>query len=114
MTDFAYPKPTRARKQRKAERERRDKAESVKVRHRSRGRCEMSLTDGRLAGPRCPRRATEVHHLLGGVGRRGRGESALAANKVHLCDRCHAACTAHEIEAYRSEAGKWVFERRQG
>ena len=112
---LGHPKPTPAKTARalvKAERERVDRVESEKVRARSKGRCEMSLSHGRLAGPRCPRRATEVHHLLGGIGRRGRGESALASNKVHLCDRCHASCTAHEIEAYRTEAGKWVFERR--
>ena len=31
----------------------------------------------------------EIHHLLGGHGRRGRGASALATHKVHACIHHH-------------------------
>ena len=61
-----------------------DERESAKVRRRSEGRCEL---------PDCGKRATEVHHFLGGYGRRGVGESALAKNKAHLCQSCHRAVT---------------------
>ena len=54
----------------------RDEVESAKVRARSGGRCEMSLSG------RCRRLASEVHHLMGGIGRRGYGSSALAKNKA--------------------------------
>ena len=30
-----------------------------------------------------------MHHLLGGHGRRGRGESVLATHKVHACAHHH-------------------------
>jgi len=58
-----------------------DRKESEKVKQRSNGVCE-----------RCDRqRAVHVHHMVGGRGRRGRGVSALAQNKVHLCAGCHEA-----------------------
>ena len=57
-----------------------DRRESAKVKSRSGGVCED-----------CDRaRAVHVHHLLGGIGVRGRGKSALAENKLHLCTACHA------------------------
>ena len=68
----------------KAERTGVDEAESDKVRKRSKGICEVTVD-----GTRCKRRAFHVHHQLGGNGRRGRGESALAKNKTHACVQCH-------------------------
>jgi len=70
-----------------------DKAESAKVKARSRGRCEV--TQGFV---RCPRRATEVHHHIGGWKRRGRGESALAEHKSHVCERHHREITGHVLQ----------------
>ena len=70
-----------------------DKAESVKVKTRSGGRCEV--TQG---FQRCPRRGYEVHHHIGGWKLRGRGESALAANKTHACSQCHRLITGNVLE----------------
>lgn len=61
-----------------------DDKESRKVRKRSKGICEVVV-----AGKRCTRRAFHVHHRKGGHGRRGRGESALAKHKDHVCAQCH-------------------------
>jgi hypothetical protein len=70
------------------DRESRDDAESRKVKARSGGQCEIVLSQP--TQHRCPRRGLHVHHLLGGFGVRGRGDSALAANKLHVCERCHS------------------------
>lgn len=63
----------------KRDREQIDKAESAKVKARSGGRCEVTI-----GGVRCMRRASEVHHHLGGWGRRGRGDSALAEQNARV------------------------------
>lgn len=63
----------------------RDEKESVKVRLRSKGQCEVR------SPRRCRRRAWQVHHHMGGIGVRGRGDSALAKNKSHVCNDCHDA-----------------------
>ena len=70
-----------------------DERESRKVRQRSGGRCEVII-----AGVRCRRRAYEVHHHMGGYGVRGRGASALAANKTHMCGQCHPRIKAHTLQ----------------
>jgi hypothetical protein len=59
-----------------------DRAESEKVKARSGGRCEVR-------GPHCGSTAVHVHHKLSGRGVRGKGKSALAENKVHVCAWCH-------------------------
>lgn len=69
-----------------------DAAESDKVRLRSGERCEMRVT-----GVRCLRRASQVHHLLNGIGMRARGSSKLAENKLYLCMECHQAIHAHRL-----------------
>lgn len=82
-----FPKGETQRKRINAVRRKRrliDAAESAKVRERSGGRCEARI--GRV---RCHARAVHVHHRLAGIGVRGRGASALADNKLHLCLRCH-------------------------
>ncbi len=88
----------------------RDERLSAEVRVRSRGRCEMNLGSTSAAGIRCHRRATEVHHLLGGNGRRGYGDSALPVNKAHLCQDHHALCTQRVITCHRTATG-WLFKR---
>lgn len=98
---LAFPKPRPSsldRKDRKAARQRVDRAENVKVKARSGGVCEVRWfgATGRVEY-RCQRRAIHVHHKLSGVGVRGRGASALAANKLHLCDRCHSDIHAHVL-----------------
>ena len=88
----ACPKPAKGTAQ-KAKRGRRrtllvnDAAESAKVCERSGGRCEWANPNGW----RCGLVATQVHHFLGGIGTRGRGASALAINKAHLCIFHHQA-----------------------
>ena len=89
---------------------RRDARESETVRRRSGGRCEVVFSSGRMAGPRCVRRAVHVHHIVGGHGARGRGRSALAPWKVHVCDRCHMEIHAH-ILAIDGRPGQWRFRR---
>ena len=69
-----------------------DAAESRKVKARSGGRCEVTI-----AGWRCTRRASEVHHHLGGWKLRGRGASALAKNKTHACASCHHLITGNVL-----------------
>jgi hypothetical protein len=72
----------------------RDKAESQKVKQRSRGQCEVTG----LLGGRCPKRASEVHHHIGGWKRRGRGASALAEHKTHCCADHHRMITGHVLQ----------------
>ena len=96
---------------RTAQRVSRDEAESKKVKARSGGRCEMWVTTtaaeqvlhfaatGTHPGTivRCKRRAVHVHHLLGGFGIRGRGDSADACRKLNLCQKCHSDVHSHVL-----------------
>ena len=101
MAFCPQPKP-RPRKLEKADRTKRrvsiDDKESDKVKARSGGQCEVRWfgATGQVEY-RCQRRAVHVHHMLGGIGVRGRGASALAENKVHACDKCHADIHAHVL-----------------
>ncbi len=75
-----------------------DRAESLKVQERSYGRCEVVVVYSAPSGTvltqiRCTRRATQVHHMIGGRGKRGVGISALSEHKQHVCDRCHLDIT---------------------
>lgn len=101
---LAFPKPRPAaletadrRKARKSV----DEKESAKVKVRSGGLCEVFVLDAsvRWSGwsHRCTRTASHVHHMMGGNGVRGRGASARAENKLHVCDRCHRAIHAHVL-----------------
>ena len=80
-----------------------DRDENDRVKVRSGGRCEIE--GPRL--PRCRKRGAHVHHLMGGWGVRGRGESALAENKVHACAHCHRLIHGHALR----HLGKRRFER---
>ena len=94
--DLAFPKPVPQfveRQQRRACQQARERLANAKVRARSGGRCEVVL-DGR----RCRKAGREVHHLLGGHGRRGRGDSALATHKVHTCVEHHRLMSLRWIE----------------
>lgn len=110
------PKPRPAkleRADRKSARESKDKAENLKVKARSGGRCEITewtdwrheaisfIETGKHPGAfvRCKRRGLHVHHKLSGIGVRGRGASALAANKLHVCQDCHSDIHAHVLLA---------------
>ena len=95
------PAPQRTRRSQQTAK---DRAESAKVRKRSGGICEIRIMDVVAVGAHqhyfrpvpCSARASHVHHLLSGIGVRGRGESAKADRKLHLCLRHH-----QEIHAKR-------------
>lgn len=75
-----------------------DRAENAKARARAKGQCEVRqiFSDGLQRLPvRCPCKDMETHHLIGGIGRRNRGKSILAVNKLRVCLRHHAEITAH-------------------
>ena len=101
MAGLRFPKPRPAaleRQDRRKALKAADEAENKKVRARSGGRCEVmeEVRAGASYGRfRCERRAAHIHHRLSGIGVRGRGASALAANKLHLCQRCHSDIHAH-------------------
>lgn len=78
------------RQDRKAVWQQRDEQESEQVKARSTGRCEVWVDVNRKVSWRCKRRALHVHHMLGGNGVRGRGESAKAIRKQHACADCHS------------------------
>ena len=95
-TDLAFPKPVPQfleREARRACQQAREHRENALVRTRSGGRCEIVLD-----GTRCRKPGREVHHLLGGNGRRGRGASALATHKVHTCVEHHRLMSLRWIE----------------
>jgi hypothetical protein len=97
----AIPKP--AYKKERAARKRAvvaiDEKESAKVRKRSEGRCEVRTWVMEMLEPRCRHLAAHVHHLIGGRGKRGIGDSALAENKVHCCVRCHTDIHAGKLKS---------------
>jgi hypothetical protein len=99
-TGLAHPKG-RPRKLEKADRLKvrvsKDEAESDKVKARSKGRCEVWTQVNRKVAWQCKRRAVHVHHMLGGNGVRGRGQSALKAHKQHVCTDCHSDIGAHVL-----------------
>lgn len=92
------PKPAKPRTNWKAA----DRQGSEDVTERSGGLCEVVEMRRRWhqwfgdTGPeymRCFRPATQIHHMIGGWKRRGRGMSAQADRKQHVCDACHRAIT---------------------
>ena len=80
---------------RQAKRDQIDRAERAKCRARSGGGCEVITVHdlrsliGRAVEIRCIHRASQNHHLIGGIGRRNRGKSILAAHRLDVCDWCH-------------------------
>ena len=107
------PKPattaTADRKARTRLRLRQDAAESRLVRERSGGRCEVTFSITGLAYPtRCICRATEVHHMLGGCGTRGHGESAKPERKLHVCPSCHRDITEHKLRRIGGPVPAWT------
>jgi hypothetical protein len=101
----AFPKgPTReeAVEAARAARTRVDNRESQKVRRRSKGQCEVTVD-----GARCLWKACQVHHHEGGNGRRGRGSSALSANKTHTCVACHNAINRKRLIHISGNRYRW-------
>lgn len=83
-TELAFPKPLPQfleREERRLCQQARERRENTAVRKRSGGRCEVVL-----GGTRCRKPGREVHHLLGGHGRRGRGVSVRATHKVQCVE----------------------------
>jgi hypothetical protein len=79
-----------------------DQAQNRKVKLRAQGRCEVReqtyWTDPRVLPQairlRCQRAPVgDPHHLKGGYGRRNRGDSVLASQKIAVCRRCHSEIT---------------------
>ena len=109
-SQFAIPKgrPASLLKQDRAKQKKKvDDKQSALVKKRSGGQCECrevmhNYQNDELMRRRCVRRASETHHLLGGIGRRGIKESALAKNKLHLCGICHDLVTRHILQ------GSWT------
>lgn len=123
---IAKPRPKLLEKrQQKADTARIDREENAKVKQRSGGRCEVITVfpaqPGRgpmyampLVCP-CRRRASHVHHLISGIGRRNVGKSIEAAHKLHACDRCHSEIHGHVLKPvndYERDAAATVrYER---
>jgi len=98
MAHQTFPKPRPValeRKDRRTARKAADEAENKIVRARSGGRCQLVERYIRLYP--CMRRAVHIHHRLPGIGVRGRGKSALAENKLHLCIECHRDIHSHVL-----------------
>ena len=126
MTPCPKPRPKMLEKlQLAADMRATDRAERAKCRERSRGQCEV-VEPTRIAswvdhvGPvfqperRCSRRASENHHLLGGIGRRNRGASILADHRLEVCSICHSEITGHVLQPVgegREDAATVRFER---
>jgi hypothetical protein len=113
---LAFPKPTPGAAVRRAKRNAKAKRHAVErqiVVERSHGQCEVWEL-----GVRCGFRASEVHHLLGGIGRRNVGESALAKNLVAICQEHHVDVHAHRgvLRALDEDypAGRVLFVRSGG
>jgi hypothetical protein len=79
-----------------------DERESRKVKIRSGGRCEVVTRE------RCKRYAQHVHHMLGGIGVRGRGESAKAIRKQHVCADCHSDIGNHILVRLGRAVPRWT------
>ena len=95
-----------------------DRAERAKCRKRSGGKCEVveaiCNTLGQRVQFRCGCFATHNHHLLGGIGRRNRGASILAAHRIDVCKECHAELHGHVLQPVgegREDAATVCFER---
>lgn len=122
----AQPKPRPQlleKRQAKADLDKRDRIERGKCRVRSGGRCEVLLawnyenSYGDKPITRCPRRASQNHHLIGGSGRRNKGRSILAAHRIDTCDRCHSDITGNVLVPVDGTKREWAtqvrYERRR-
>lgn len=99
---LAFPKPRPRileKREKKAALDALDRQQRKLCKLRSGGRCEVVTQTPRpessaMMVTRCKRSAVHNHHLLGGVGRRNRGESIYAIHRLDTCRECH-----QEIEA---------------
>lgn len=88
---------------------------------RSGRKCEVKVDIGVFEGPvlfyrRCNRPVSENHHLIGGIGRRNKGRSILAAHRLDCCTQCHKDITGNvlvPIDGTKKEDAATVrYERR--
>lgn len=111
MSGLLFPKP-RPRKLEKADRLKVrvsiDDKGSDEAKARSGGRCEIWTLANRKFKSRCQRRAQHIHHMLGGNGVRGRGESAKAIRKQHACSDCHSDITNHVLVRHGGVMPHWT------
>jgi hypothetical protein len=89
--------------------ETKDQAENTKARKRAKGQCEVQIVLVNAVGRkqiavRCTRKDSQTHHLKGGIGRRNRGDSILAINKLRVCDQCHTDITGKILKPTTAEA----------
>ena len=85
-----------------------DKKENAKAKKRANGQCEVVFRSLRDSGNpwgllRCPHVDQETHHLIGGIGRRNKGKSILAAYKLRVCSRCHSDITKNTLRPTTAE-----------
>ena len=122
MSGLLFPKARPAlldKRDREAGKATTDRQERAKCRARSGGRCEMievlAYGPGHLETQRrCTRRASENHHLKGGIGRRNRGDSLLAEHRIEVCSICHKDITGHVLQPAgegREDAATVRYER---
>ena len=91
-----FPKGTSPKVDRETRRraaEARDRRGSRLARARAKGRCEVIVN-----GIRCVCPGRQVHHMIGGSGKRGRGISALADRKQVVCFSHHDLIHQSKIE----------------
>ena len=74
-----------------------DRDENAEVKKRSGGRCEVLEVIMSRSTFRCCWRASHIHHLISGIGRRNRGVSILAEHKLHVCADCHREIHGHVL-----------------
>lgn len=88
-----------------------DEDENALVKARSQGRCEV-VWYGRVErkARRCKRAASHIHHMIGGHGKRGRGESIFALRKQHVCIECHGLITGHVLKRIGDVLPRWHDE----
>ena len=115
MVGFPKPRPAMLeREDRRKTLKSEDEAENKKVRARSDGQCEVRERYQDTVVPyRCTRRANQIHHMIGGWGKRARGTSKLAAHKQHACDTCHREITGHVLKRIGGVTPRWTdtYER---
>ncbi len=122
---IGFPKPEArviVKGRRKSELEAEDRRQRQLCRLRSGGRCEVVTQTPRpehseLRVTRCKAKATANHHLLGGVGRRNRGDSLLAIHRLDTCNSCHSLLHAKVLvpvdRDWQYDAALVRFERVQ-
>lgn len=111
---FRKPEPRReVKRQKDNQKKALARKQQAEVFARSRGQCELCEAE---LGVRCTYPATDIHHLLGGHGRRNVGESALAKNLIHICREHHR--DTHDRIGYikpldkENPAGRVLFVRQ--